>query len=235
MPLATPPDVRNRLIADLPRKDRSEFLKRCQPVELVFGEILCEAGRPMTHIYFPLQGFISRIAVLEEQQPLEIGLVGNEGMMGETLALGVNAAPMRAVVQGAGTALRMSAAALRRELRRRGSLAAIVNRYLYVLIAQLTRLSACTRFHEIEPRLARWLLMTHDRAHTDQFRLTHEFLAAMLGVRRSGVTIAAGNLQAKKLVRYHRGELTVLDRRGLEAVSCSCYAALRNDYSDVFD
>lgn len=186
MPTATPRDVRNRLIASLPRKDRSEFLKHCQPVELVFGEILCEAGTPMTHIYFPLQGFISRIALLEEQQPLEIGLVGNERMIGETLALGISAAPMRAVVQGAGTALRMRTTTLRRELSRHGSLAAIVNRYLYVLIAQLTRFSACTRFHEIEPRLARWLLMTHDRAHADQFRLTHEFLAAMLGVRRSG-------------------------------------------------
>ena len=234
MPSATSRTIQNGLLSDLPRKERAEFLKHCQCVDLKFGDILCEAGRPMSHVYFPLEGFISRIAVLDDQQPLEIGLIGNEGMLGETLALGINLAPMRAVVQGAGTALRMTAASLRRELSRRASLAPIMKRYLFVLIMQLARTSACTRYHEIGPRLARWVLMTHDRAHADRFLLTHEFLAVMLGVRRSGVSIAAGRLQVRKLIHYRRGELTVLDRRGLEKASCSCYVALLQDHANIF-
>jgi CRP-like cAMP-binding protein len=226
MPLTKHANVKNALIAGLPRDDRIAFLKHCEPVTLVFGDILCEADQPMTHAYFPMKGFISRTSILDEHQPLEIGLIGNEGMLGATLALGVNEAPMRAVVQGAGTALRMTASALRRELRGRTGIPSIIHRYLYLLIAQLARSSACTRFHEIEPRLARWLLMTHDRAHADHFRLTHEFLADMLGVRRSGVSIAAAKLQRKRLIRYSRGEINVLDRKGLEAASCTCYAAL---------
>lgn len=144
-------------------------------------------------------------------------------MLGATLVLGVNATPMRAVVQGAGTALRMAVADARRELHR-SEMLHIIGRYLYLLISQLARSSACTRFHEIEPRLARWLLMTHDRAHADHFHLTHEFLADMLGVRRSGVSMAAGKLQRKKLIGYHRGAINVLDRKGLEAAACTCYA-----------
>ena len=186
---------------------------------------MCEIDQTLSHVYFPLVGFISRTSILDNHQPLEIGLIGNEGMLGATLALGVDEAPMRAVVQGAGTALRMTAGDLRRELKRT-KMTPILGRYLYILIAQLARSSACTRFHEIEPRLARWLLMTHDRAHVDHFHLTHEFLADMLGVRRSGVSIAAGKLQRRKLIRYSRGEIRVLDRKGLEAAACSCYTTL---------
>ncbi len=220
-----PLNVKNQLISGLPRKPREQFLKRCEPVSLVFGEVLCEADRPMSHVYFPLTGFISRTSILDDHRPLEIGLIGNEGMLGATLTLGINAAPMRAVVQGAGTALRMGVADARRELRR-AEMLPIVGRYLYLLISQLARSSACTRFHEIEPRLARWLLITHDRAHADHFHLTHEFLADMLGVRRSGVSVAAAKLQGRKLIRYHRGNINVLDRSGLEAAACTCYAVL---------
>jgi CRP-like cAMP-binding protein len=216
-------NVKNQLIGGLSRRARNEFLKHCEPVDLVFGEVLSEADQPMSHVYFPIKGFISRTSILDDHRPLEIGLIGNEGMLGATLILGVNAAPMRAVVQGAGTALRMSVADARRELHR-SEMLHIIGRYLYLLISQLARSSACTRFHEIEPRLARWLLMTHDRAHADHFHLTHKFLADMLGVRRSGVSMAASRLQRKKIIRYHRGVINVIDRSGLEAAACACYA-----------
>ena len=231
MPAASPLPVVNRLIGGLPRKERTRFLRSCETVDLVFGAILCEPDKPFRHVYFPLTGFVSLVAPMGGHQPLEMGLIGNEGMLGVTLMLGVDVAPLRAVVQGSGTALRMSTAKFRREVRDCSSCQRTLNRYLYVLMAQLSQTAACTRFHEVDARLARWLLMTHDRAHADHFHLTHEFLADMLGVRRSGVTIAAGALQRKKLIRYTRGEISILDRKGLEAVSCECYDAVMDDYA----
>jgi CRP-like cAMP-binding protein len=203
-------------------------------VDLALGAVLCQPGEPFEHVYFPISGFISQVVKINGHQPLELSLIGNEGMLGATLALGVQAASASAVVQGAGTALRMTAAQLRRELRDTPSLVLMLNRYLYVSIAQLSQSAGCTAFHEVEPRLARWLLMTHDRAHADHFHLTHEFLADMLGVRRSGITIAAGVLQRRKLIRYSRGEIRVLDRKGLEAASCECYGELIDDYTQLF-
>jgi CRP-like cAMP-binding protein len=224
----------NKLIAGVPSKERVRLLADCEPVDLVFGEMLYEADKPIEHVYFPLKGFISLVTTLEGRQPLEMALIGNEGMLGATLTLGVKVAPMHAVVQGAGTALRMSGTQLIRSLIDSPALHRTLDSYLYVSLAQLTQSFACTRFHEIEPRLARWLLMTHDRAHADHFHLTHEYLAAMLGVRRSGVSIAASALQLRKLIRYSRGEISILNRRGLEAASCGCYAAMLSDYTNVF-
>jgi CRP-like cAMP-binding protein len=226
--------VVNRLIEGLPRKERGRILKRCEPVDLVFGDILCEPDKSFRHVYFPLGGFVSLVAPMDGHQPLEMGLIGNEGMLGATLVLGVSTVPLRAVVQGSGTALRMAASQLRRELRDSPALLRTLNRYLYVLMAQLSQTAGCTRFHEIEPRLARWLLMTHDRAHADHFHLTHEFLADMLGVQRSAVTIAAGGLQRRKLIHYTRGQISILDRKGLEAASCECYDAVIRDYRQLF-
>lgn len=226
--------VTNTLIAGIPVKERLKFLANCEPVDLEFGDILHEADQPIEHVYFPLVGFISLVATLDGHQPLEMGLIGNEGMLGVTLTLDMKTAPMRAVVQGSGTALRMTAAQFMRRLRDCPAMLRTLDQYLYVLLAQLTQSSACTRFHEIEPRLARWLLMTHDRAHADHFRLTQEFLAAMLGVRRSGVSIAAAGLQLQKIIRYSRGEISILNRKGLEAASCRCYDAMIKDYADVF-
>lgn len=228
------PEVSNRLIASMPRGERSELLGYCAEVDLVFGDILCESGDVARHVYFPLIGFISLVATVKGHEPLELGLIGNEGMLGVTLKLGVKTAPMRAVVQGAGTALRLTSGKFLRSCRASASLSRNLDKYMYVLTTQLTRSSACSRFHEIGPRLARWLLMTHDRAHSDKFHLTHEYLAEMLGVRRSGVTIAAGVLQRHKLIDYSRGEIRILDRKGLEAASCECYHDMQKDYSAIF-
>jgi CRP-like cAMP-binding protein len=163
-----------------------------------------------------------------------VGMVGREGMLGIQLALGVATEPLKALVQGSGHALRIRAAAFRRELLADQALRATIDRYVYVLFAQHARAAACLRFHQIEQRLARWLLMSHDRAHADSFRVTHEFLAYMLGVRRVGVTIAAGALQRRQLIVYDRGEMTIVDRAGLADVACSCYASDQAAYAEQF-
>ena len=174
------------------------------------------------------------VTPMSGRQPLEMGLIGNEGMLGATLVLGTRAMPLRATVQGSGTAVRLATARFQRRFRDSPALVRRLKRHLYVLLAQLSRTAACTRFHDVEARLARWLLMTHDRAHGDQFNLTHQFLAGMLGVRRSGITVAAGDLQRRDLIRYTRGTIEVLDRKGLEAASCECYRAVVEDYAQVF-
>jgi len=231
---ATPVHVVNRLIEGLPRKVRDRFLEHCEPVDLEFGDILCERNQGFQHVYFPLTGIVSLVAMVRGHPPLEMGLIGNEGMLGVTLALGVSGARLRGVVQGSGIALRMSAPQFLRELRNSLHLRRTLKRYLYVLMTQLSQTAVCTRFHQIPARLARWLLMMHDRAHADHFHLTHQFLAHMLGVQRSAVTIAAGALRRGKLIRYARGEISILNRRGLEAASCECYQAVTEDHKRLF-
>ena len=226
--------AQNHLIERLPRKDRTRLLAVCEPVQLVLGEVLCEPGKATRHVWFPIDGFISMVAPIDAKPALEVGMVGREGMLGAQLALGVATVPLHALVQGAGSALRVGATAFRAELARSPALQRVLNRYLYVLMAQLTGSAACLRFHEIGPRLARWLLMSQDRAHAARFHVTHEFLAYMLGVRRVGVTAAASGLQRNGLIEYHRGEMAVLDRKGLEAAACDCYANDSQAYADQF-
>ena len=228
------PTVENNLIERLPRKDRSRLLALSEQVPLTLAHVLCEPGEPMRHVYFPIDGFISMVAVVKGSPGVEVGMVGREGMLGAHLALGVATAPLHALVQGVGSARRIGAVAFRKELAQSAALQAGVNRYLYLLLSQLATSSACLRFHKIGPRLARWLLMSEDRAHSNNFHLTQEFLAYMLGVRRVGITAAASIFQRAGLIEYHRGEITVVNRSRLEAAACSCYATDRASYVQLF-
>lgn len=223
----------NRLLEALPSSDLRRVLAGCETVELVFAEVLYTPGERLSYVYFPIRGFISLIMPVDDSASLEVGLIGNEGMFGIPLVLGVDISPVRAVVQGSGSALRMDAPAFCRELGRGEALQREVSRYVFVHLSQLAQTAGCTRFHVVEARLARWLLMTQDRAHADSFHVTQEFLALMLGVRRVGVTKAASSLQNRRLIRYSRGDMTVLDRRGLKAASCGCYKADRESYDRV--
>jgi CRP-like cAMP-binding protein len=221
----------NQLLTGLPQPLRNRLLGRLEPVELRLEQVLSRPGERARHVFFPTHSFISLIVPLDGHAGLEVGLVGDEGMVGIASALGIAVEPMHALVQGAGEALRMEAAAFIHEIKRSRPLQTLLNRYLYVTLIQLAQSGACTRFHLVEARLARWLLMTRDRAHADEYYITHEFLSHMLGVRRAGITSAAGALRNRNLIHYNRGVLTIIDGPGLEAAACSCYTTLKNDYA----
>jgi CRP-like cAMP-binding protein len=192
-------------------------------VGLAFGQVLFEPGRMIRHVYFPLDCLVSLLTAVDRRRTLEVGMVGNEGMAGMPFILGVGVSGVRALVQGAGAALRMAAGPFRVEFDRMPALQQALYRYTYALMAQVSQTAACNRFHEAEQRLSRWLLMTRDRVGTDEFPLTQKFLAHMLGLRRVAVTEAASSLRRRRLIDYKRGALRVLDVRGLERASCSCY------------
>jgi CRP-like cAMP-binding protein len=220
----------NRLIAGLPDTDRRRLLVACESVEMRFGSILCRQHGRVRHVYFPTGGFISLLTQLSGRTGLEVGLVGAEGAVGMTLALGTDVAPVRTVVQGSGSALRIEATRFCAELDRSPALKDAMLGYICVFMSQLALSATCARFHVVEARLARWLLMTRDRAGADDFHLTQELMAYMLGVRRAGVTRAAGELKARGLVSYSRGSIRILDVRGLKRASCSCYGSARDAY-----
>jgi CRP-like cAMP-binding protein len=223
----------NRLLEALPRREAQNVLSECEVVELKFGEILYQPGTRIRHVYFPSDSFISLMIPVDGTSNLEVALVGNEGMLGSPLVLGVHVSPLRALVQGKGLAWRMSAVAFNRALGRSAALRRGMNRYMQVRMSQLAQAAACNRFHLVEQRLARCLLMTQDRAHSDEFHATHEVLAYMLGVRRVGVTKAANALQTRQLIDYHRGQISILDRVGMEAASCACYQTDRTTYDGL--
>jgi CRP-like cAMP-binding protein len=212
------------LIELLPGTARRRLLGIAQQVHLEQSAVLGNAGSPTRHVYFPIDGFISLVAALDGEPALEVGMIGREGMCGAEVALGVLTRPLHALIQGTGAAWRVPAAAFRQELGRSVPLRLLMDRYLYVLMSQLATAAACTRFHQIDARLSRWLLMMKDRAHADTFGVTQEFLSLMLGVRRVSISAAAAALQHEGFIRYRRGRMTVLDRNGLEASSCACYS-----------
>lgn len=223
----------NRLLAALPKREYERLLPMLKTVNLVLGKELYKPGDAIKYVYFPNDSIISLISQLSDTAWLEVGMVGNEGMAGLAIFMGVGTSSTRALVQGSGTAMRMSSAAMRTEASQLGSLHRILHRYSHSLLTQVSQSSACNRFHLVNARLARWLLMTNDRLGVEEFPLTQEFLSTMLGVRREGVSKAAGSLQSAKLIRYSRGMITLLDRRGLEAKSCDCYEIIRAE-SDAY-
>lgn len=210
-----------------------QVLSHCERVALCLDEVVGRPGEPIRHVHFPIDSYISLLVPMGGADILEVSLMGREGMYGVPLALGVGVSPVLAVVQGAGASWRMGAAAFRRDYARLPSLRAAVGLYIHVLLSQLGREAGCNRFHLVEQRVARWLLVSSDRAQSPTFHLTHELLARMLGVRRVGVTEAASALQARALIGYKRGTVTVLNRRGLERASCGCYASDRAAYEGV--
>ena len=221
----------NRVLASIPPTEYKRLHAHLEPVELKFREVLFEPGKAIKHVYFPVDCLISLLTAVDKRRTLEVGMVGNEGMAGTPFILGMGCFGVRVIVQGSGTALRIASGPFRVEFDRNRPLQEALYRYTYALMAQISQTAACNRFHEAEPRLCRWLLMTRDRVGADEFSLTHEFLAHMLGLRRGGVTEAASALKRRKVISYTRGKLQILDVGGLKKSSCSCYQTVK----DVFD
>jgi CRP-like cAMP-binding protein len=223
--------VKNRVLASIPANQYRRLHSLLAPVRLGFGQVLYEPGKSIKYVYFPTNCLISLLTAVDKRRSLEVGMVGNEGMAGMPFILGIGVSGVRAIVQGSGYALRMPSAPFRVEFDRNRALQEALYRYTYALMAQISQTAACNRFHEAEPRLSRWLLMTMDRVGSNEFLLTQAFLAHMLGLRREGVTEAAGELKRRKLIRYSRGKIQILDVNKLKAASCSCYQIVK----DVFD
>jgi CRP-like cAMP-binding protein len=213
----------NLLLEALPETIRNQLLANCEEIGLVFADVLYCVGDKIPYVYFPIESFISLVMPIHDNAGLEVGLVGNEGMLGISLILGVDIAPFHTIVQGAGSALRIDSSFFIKAFDHSSELQHWMKKYLFVSMTQIAQTAACTRFHLVEARLARWLLMTQDRAHSDTFHVTHVFLSYILGVRRVGITKAANSLLKKEIISYRRGRITILDRPALEAVSCKCY------------
>ena len=220
--------IENSLLAALPGDDYRSLFGEFELVTLTAGQVLYEPGDRIRHVYFPNDAHVSLLVVMLDRKALEVGMVGQEGMVGIGLALGAETSSVRVLVQGSGSALRMNAASFNQAFGRCLPLQRELHRYAYASLVEARQTAACNRFHQVEARLARWLLMTRDRVRSDEFHLTHEFLADMLGVRRAGVTNAACVLQQRKLISYRRGNIRILDRKGLEAACCACYGIVRS-------
>jgi CRP-like cAMP-binding protein len=221
---------RNRLLAALSLEDKAALGNALEPVELSFKEILHEVNQPITHVFFPTSGALSVVNEPDQGEIVEVATIGPEGMLGLQIVLGVDTMPSRALVQIPGDGFRIEAAAFARLIDRNAGFRALLMRYTMALLGQISQNVSCNRLHEVQERCARWLLQTHDRVEGDSFPLTHEFLGQMLGVHRPTVSIAAAMLQKAGLISYTRGIITILDRAGLEAASCSCYRLIVREY-----
>lgn len=230
MPTETHTPVQNKLLAALPAEEYERLLPHLTPVTLPLGEVLYSTGDHIQHAYFVSTGVVSFVTHMQDGASVEVGLVGLEGTVGIGLALGDDRAPSQAIVQLAASGVRIVADVLREELKRGGHLQSLLLRCAQALMRQVSQTAACNRSHHIGERLARWLLTCHDRAGGDELRLTQEFVAEMLGVRRAGVTEAAIILQSSGLIRYARGHVTILDRAGLEEFSCECYGVVKAEF-----
>jgi CRP-like cAMP-binding protein len=233
MPGAKQVAVPNRLLGALPRKEYQKLLPLLEPVKLAFGEILYESHAQIRHVYFPNDCFVSMLTTVDAGRAAEVGLIGSEGMIGVPMALGVAVSPFRAVVQGGGTAMRLKTADFRRNFSNSAALKREVFLFTHLLMIQIAQTAACNRFHVVTQRMARWMLMTRDRVNSNEFRITQEFLALMLGVRRVGVSAAMSNLRERKLIVYRRGTITILDHEGLVAVACVCYRTVKDTYTEA--
>jgi CRP-like cAMP-binding protein len=226
--MARPPSPeRNRILRALPEAERERLYPHLHHVVMPFGTVLYESGAVLRHIYFPVDSIVSLLYVLNNGASAEIAVVGNDGAVGVSLFMGGETTPSRAVVQSAGSAYRLSRARLKQEFSRHGELLHVLLRYTQSLITQMAQTAVCNRHHALDQQLCRWLLLSLDRLDSDELRVTQELIASMIGVRREGVTEAAGRLQKLGVIRYSRGRIKVLDRKRLEALSCECYAVTR--------
>jgi CRP-like cAMP-binding protein len=221
---------KSRLLDLLPRGDRDHLLAACTQVELKFAEVIREPGARIRHVYFPITCSLSLIAPMDAGAGLEIAVIGNEGALGISVACGIHIGSQRTLVTGGGSAWRVSAAAFCSEFERSPAVQRLMTRYIYVVMAQVSQTAVCTNFHDLRARLARWLLVMGDRSRSEEFDTTQQLISSMLGVRREGITLAASALQKRKLIRYTRGRLTILNRDGLRAAACACYSAAKKAY-----
>ncbi|MDV2998212.1 MAG: hypothetical protein N4J56_007917 [Chroococcidiopsis sp. SAG 2025] len=221
----------NRLLAALPDAEYQRLVADLEFVELSLKKVLHNSGEPITHVYFPHHAIVSLVYTLEDGSTSEVGLVGKEGMVGLPIILGSETTTTNSIVQVADGAMRMKASQFKAEFDRGGPLQSLLLRYTQGLFTQITQTAACNSHHAIEERFARWLLMVSDRMESDTFSLTQEFIAEMLGVRRSGVTVAAGTLSQAGMIRYSRGEIKIQNRESLEATSCECYSVVKNEFN----
>jgi CRP-like cAMP-binding protein len=222
--------TKNHLLAALPQEEYERILPHLGRVSFKLGEVVYESGGQMDYIYFPTTTIISLLYVMENGSSAEMGMAGNEGLVGVALFMGGNTMPNRAVIQRAGGVVRMTAKVLRDEFARGGAFQRLLLRYTQALLTQMSQTAVCNRLHTIEQQLCRWLLLSHDRMEADELVVTQEMIANMLGVRREGVTAAAGRLQEQGLISYVRGRIRILDRPGLEATVCECYKVVKDEY-----
>jgi CRP-like cAMP-binding protein len=228
-PRITP--TQNLLLAALPAEVLDRLIPYLEPVSMPLGKVIYESGVALKHVYFPTSGcIVSMLYVMEDGSSAEIAVVGDEGMVGIALFMGGDTTPSRALVQSAGQGFRLEARALQQEFARNSALQVLLLRYTQALITQMSQTAVCNRHHSLEQQLCRWLLLSQDRLPTNQLTMTQELIANMLGVRREGVTAAAGRLQTAGLIRYSRGRITIVDRSGLEELVCECYAVVKKEY-----